>query len=108
MDWNVQKLRTLTKGCLDCRKNKRGRKDQNINTNNNWGDKVPYRFHTVHIDHNGPLNPNSDGKHHCLVVLDEFSRFIQVYPVKLSCSIHTTEAITAFITSFGGPSIASW
>ena len=35
----------------------------------------------------------SDGKHHCLVVIDAFSRFIQVYPVKSTDATHTIEAM---------------
>ena len=45
----------------------------------------------------------SDGKHHCLVVTDAFSRFIQVYPVKSTDTTHTIEAMSTFITSFGIP-----
>ena len=45
----------------------------------------------------------SDGKHHCLVVLDAFSRFIHVYPVKSTDATHTIEAMSTFITSFWIP-----
>ena len=45
----------------------------------------------------------SDGKHHCLVGIDAFSRFIQVYPVKSTDATHTIEAMSTFITSFGIP-----
>ena len=44
-------------------KKKQIRKDQNTTPNEKWGEEVPYPFHTVHIDHRGPLNPMSDGKH---------------------------------------------
>ena len=44
-----------------------------------------------------------DGKHHCLVVIDAFSRFIQVYPVKSTDATHTIEAMSTFIISFGIP-----
>ena len=43
----------------------------------------------------------SDGKHHSLVVIDAFLRFIQVYPVKLTDATDTIEAMSSFITSFG-------
>ena len=85
-------VRTLTKSCLTCRKNKQIRKDQNTAPNEKWGEEEPYPFHTVPIDHKGPLNPMSDGRHHCLAVIDAFSRFIQVYPVK---------STSTFIVSFG-------
>ena len=64
------------------------------------GKEVPYPFHTVHIHHKGPMNHMSDGKHHCLVVIDALSHFIQVYPVKSSDATHTIEAMSTSITSF--------
>ena len=64
---------------------------------------MPYPIHTVRIDHKGPLNPMSDGKHHCFVVIDALSRFIQVYPVTSTDATHTIEAVFIFITSFGIP-----
>ena len=45
----------------------------------------------------------SDNNHHCLVVIDAFSRFIQVYQVISTVAIHTIEAMSTFITSFGIP-----
>ena len=45
----------------------------------------------------------SDGKHHCLVVIDAFSRFIQVYSVKSTDGTHTIDAMSTFISSFGIP-----
>ena len=63
-------IRTLTKSCLTRRKKKQIRKDQNTAPNKKWGEEVPYAFHTVHIDHKGPLNSRSDGKHHCLFAID--------------------------------------
>ena len=45
----------------------------------------------------------SDGKQHCLVVIDNFLRFIQVYRVTSSDFTHTIEPMSTFITSFGIP-----
>ena len=87
--------------CLTCRKNKQIRKDQNTAPNEKWGEEVPYPFHTEHSDHKGPLNPTSEDKHHCLIVIDALLRFIQVYPVKSTDATHTIEAMSFFITSFG-------
>ena len=102
MAWNKW-VRTLTKSCLTWQKNKQIRKDQNTALNEKWGEEVPYPFHTVHFDQKGPLNPMSDGKHPCLVVIDAFSRSIQVYPVKSTDATHNIEAMSTFITSFGIP-----
>ena len=95
-------VRTLTKSWLTCRKSKQIQKDQKTAPNEKWGE-VPYPFQPVHIDHKGPLNPMSDGKHHCLLVIDAFSRFIQVDPVKSTDATHTTEAMSIFKPSFGIP-----
>ena len=64
---------------------------------------MTYPFHTVLIDHKGPLNPVSDRKCHCLVVVDAFSRCIQEYPVISTNSTNTIQAMTTFFTSFGIP-----
>ena len=45
----------------------------------------------------------SDGKHHCVVVIDAFSRFIQVFPVKSADATHTIGVTSTFISSFGIP-----
>ena len=96
-------VRNLTKSCLTCRKKKQIRKDQNTAPIEKKREEVPYLFHTVHIDHKGPLNPMSDGKHNCLVVIDAFSRFIQVYPDKSTDATHTTECMSTLRPSFGIP-----
>ena len=96
-------VRTLTKSCLTCRKNTQIRKDQNTAPIEKWGEEVPYPFHTVHNDHNGPLNRKIHGKHHCLVVIDAFLRFIRVYAVKSTDATQTIEAMSTFISSFGIP-----
>ena len=64
------------------------------------GERRLYPFHSVNIDHKGPLNPISDRKHSCLVV-DAFSSFIQVYPFELTDFTQTVEAMTTFRISFG-------
>ena len=45
----------------------------------------------------------SDGKHHFLVVIDAFSRFIQVHPVNSADATHTIGAMSIFITTFDIP-----
>ena len=96
-------VQTLTESCLTCRKNKQIRKVQNTAPTEKWGGELLYQFHNVYIDHKGPLNSMSDGKHPCLLVTDAFLRFIHVYPVKYTDSIHTIEAKTTSVFSFGIP-----
>ena len=96
-------VQTLTKSRITYRKNKQLRNDQNTAPNEKWRRKVLYPFHTVHIDHKGPLNRMSDGKNHCLVAIDAFLRFFHVYPVKSTNATHTIEAMSTFRTSFRIP-----
>ena len=58
-------------------------------------------FRTVQIDHKGPLYPSSADFEHCFVVVDSFSRFIQVYPAKSTSALHTIEAMENWILTFG-------
>ena len=50
-------------------------------------------FRTVQIDHKGHLYPSSADFELCFVVVDSFSRFIQVYPAKSTSALHTIEAM---------------
>ena len=91
-------VHALCQDCLDYQKNKQKRKDVN----------------------EAPLEPNrglvrslflstrfklttSRGKRHCLVVVDAFSRFIQVYSVASVGADDTIKAFENFILSFGIP-----
>ena len=47
------------------------------------------------------MNPKSDGKNHCLVAIDAFLHFFQVYPVNTTNATHTIEAMSTFRISFG-------
>ena len=92
---------SLIADCLNCQKNKSKRHDLNSAPLEKWGETVCIPLHTVHIDHKGPLNPPSKGKRHCLVVVDAFTRFIQVYPV--TNAQDTIEAMEKFVVTFGIP-----
>ena len=94
---------TLTKSCLASRKNEQNRNDQNTATKEEWGEEVLYPFRTVQIDQKEPLNPMSDGRHHCLILIDAFLCFNQVYPVKSTDATRTIHAMSTFISSFGIP-----
>ena len=79
----------LIHDCLDCQKNKSKRHDLNEAPLQQWGELETTPFHTIHIDHKGPFRPSSNGKHYCLVVVDSFSRYVQVYAVKSATSDET-------------------
>ena len=93
----------LIANCLDCQKNKQKRKELNETPLEKWTETVPFPFHTVNIDHKGPINPPSNGNKHCLVVIDSFSRYIQVYPVSSTSASETISALEKFFLTFGIP-----
>ena len=93
----------LLHDCLDCQKNKPKRKDLNEAPLQQWGQLETTPMKTIHIDQNGPLRPMSNGKNYCLVVVDAFSRYIQVYPCKHADSKETINLLEKYIASFGIP-----
>ena len=68
-----------------------------------WGELETTPFKTIHIDHKGQLMPSSSSNNHFLVVVDAFSRFIGVYPVKDTSAQATMTALENWITSYGIP-----
>lgn len=45
-------------------------------------DRVPEPFHTLHIDHFGPLPSIKSKRKHVLVVVDPFTKFVKLYVVR--------------------------
>ena len=93
----------LTASCLDCQTNKHKQKDIHEAPLEKRTDTIPFPFHTVHIDHKSRLDPDLNGKHHCFVIVDSFSRFIHIYPVRSTDASDTIIAFDKFILSFGKP-----
>ena len=52
---------------------------------------VPSRSN--HIDHKGPIHPTSDSNVQCLLIVDAFSRFLMVYPVRNTTALATFTAV---------------
>lgn len=57
----------------------------------------------VHVDHLGPLKETPKGLKHILVVKDNFSGFVQLYPVKSTKALETATCMLNFVSSFGIP-----
>ena len=60
-------------------------------------------FCTIHIDHKGPIHPTSAGNVHFLLIVDAFSRFLMVYPVRNTTALATITAVENWSISFGTP-----
>ena len=92
----------LTADCLTCQNNKPKPKHRNEVPLEEWqNETVPFR--TIHIDHKGPIHPTSAGNVHCLLIVDAFSRFLMVYPVRNTTALATITAVERWILSFGIP-----
>ena len=97
-DW----ICALTADCLTCQNNKPKPKHRNEVLLEEWQNQtVPFR--TIHIDHEGPIHPTSIGNAHFLLIVDAFSRFLMVYPVRNTTALATTTAVEKWILSFGNP-----
>ena len=96
-------IENIIADCLDCQRNKHKRKDFHEAPLEKWTGTVPFPFHTFHIDDKEPLNPPSDGKPHCLIIVDSFSRFIEVYPVRTTIDADTNQAFEKCNLSCGNP-----
>lgn len=59
--------------------------------------KIPLPFHTIHIDHFGPLPALKSKRKHLLVVIDSFTKYVRLYAVN---STSTKEVICALSKYF--------
>jgi transposase InsO family protein len=57
----------------------------------------------LNIDHQGPFPPDLDGNTHIRAVIDCFSRWIELYPVRSTDAATTAEALIQHIGRFGCP-----
>ena len=91
-DW----ICALTADCLTCQNNKPKPMHRNEVPLKEWQNKtVP--FLTRHIDHKGPIHPSSASNVHCLLIVDAFSRFLMVYPVRNTAALAAITAVEKWI-----------
>ena len=97
-DW----ICALTQDCVSCQSNKpKPKRDQEIPLEDCETETQVFR--TIHIDHKGPLNPQSNGNSHCLLIIDAFSRFLMAYPVRDTSARSTITAMDKWIMHYGIP-----
>ena len=97
-DW----ICALTADCLTCQNNKPKPKNRNEVPLEEWqNETVPFR--TIHIDHKGTIHPTCASNVHCLLIVNAFSRFLMVYPVRNTTALATIAAVEKWILSFGIP-----
>lgn len=66
-------------------------------------EKVDQPFHTVHVDHVGPFVRSSKGSMHILVMIDAFTRYIYVRPVRNTKTLNTVRILRDYFGIFGVP-----
>lgn len=66
-------------------------------------EKIPVPFHTVHIDHVGPFETSQRNNKYLLVIVDAFTKFVIIEPIKSLKTRHTTDVLLQLIYLFGCP-----
>ena len=62
-----------------------------------------YPMDRLNIDHIGPLPEDEDGNKFILVIIDVFSRFVELYPTKTTSSIDFAKCLLDHIGRYGHP-----
>ena len=92
----------LIEDCIECQTNESKPHDLYEAPLEQWGE-LETKPLTIHIVHEIPHRLCSNCNNHCIVVVDAFSRFMGVYPVKDTSTQATITALEKWITSYGVP-----
>ncbi|GBN93174.1 hypothetical protein AVEN_126605-1 [Araneus ventricosus] len=60
-------------------------------------------FAVVHLDHLGPFVTNSKRNKELLVIIDNMTRFVRLYPVRDTSSKNVLKSVKIFVEEFGLP-----
>ena len=87
--------------CLNCLyyKNQKGRKPGFLHPI----EKVAIPFHTIHLDHVGPFVRSQRKNTQILTIVDAFTKFCILEPVRDTSSKHALKALNQLIAIFGTP-----
>lgn len=66
-------------------------------------EKISIPFHTIHADHLGPFVRSKRGNCYLLVIIDGFTKFINIKPVKNTKTLTTIRVLKDHISFFGVP-----
>lgn len=94
-------VRKYISSCLKCQyyKRKGGKPEGMLHPI----EKVAVPFHTLHLDHVGPFVTSSRGKKFLLVIVDAFTKFLVIEPVKNTTTRYVTKTLLNFMYLFGAP-----
>jgi hypothetical protein len=60
-------------------------------------------MHRIAVDTIGPINTTTEGYRHILVIIDAFSRYCRLYPIKDTTAQGAAEALVDWVCTFGIP-----
>ncbi|XP_063360618.1 uncharacterized protein LOC134649717 [Cydia amplana] len=87
--------------CLECAHHKKpgGKREGELHPI----EKVSIPFHTIHADHLGPFVKSKKGHCYLLVIIDGFTKYANITPVKITKSATSIKVIREHISYFGVP-----
>ncbi|XP_050315532.1 uncharacterized protein K02A2.6-like [Anthonomus grandis grandis] len=96
-------VRKYISHCLNCVSNKKlpGPKQGFLHSI----DKKPIPFHIIHADCVGPFKTTSDGYKHILLLMDGFTKYIFLIPLKSLTGVEMRDKLELYLTLFGTPSL---
>lgn len=97
----THKIPTIIANCIPCilASRKEGKKECLLNPI----DKNESPLHTYHVDHLGPMPSTSKEYKHLLVVIDAFTKFTWIYPVKTTKAEEVVKKLELQREIFGNP-----
>uniref|UniRef100_A0A1B0GQT2 RNA-directed DNA polymerase n=1 Tax=Phlebotomus papatasi TaxID=29031 RepID=A0A1B0GQT2_PHLPP len=66
--------------------------------------KEPIPFHTLHLDHFGPLPSLQSKRKHILVVVDAFTKFVKLFPVVSTSTKEVCASLNKYFEYYSRPS----
>ncbi|GKT32347.1 DDE-type integrase/transposase/recombinase [Aduncisulcus paluster] len=89
--------KSICKTCLICQKSKKGKQPNSLAHL-----RASYVFERVSVDTVGPLEPDKNEFKHFMVVIDDFSRFTIIIPVKSLTAEEISQSLFASVFSIHG------
>ena len=62
-------------------------------------------FEVLHLDHIGPLTKDAHGNEYILVIIDAFSRWVELFPTKSTTAAETASMLPNHVGRFGSPEV---
>lgn len=97
----TEKVKFIASNCVKCilAARKHGKQECFLNPIN----KIDIPLHTYHVDHVGPLQSTNKGYKHLFVIVDGFTKFVWLYPVKTLATSEILEKLKFQQNTFGNP-----